>query len=147
MARTSTDGSSRTKNVLAIKQYRSRKGKAAGIQCLNKCLFYNYIQARRIPAALCLNDAKSCYNWIILIIAALCLCRLGAPMKATESMIVTLAQLQHHVHSAFGNSMQAQGQDEWPEPVAGIGQGNSVGPQIWATVSTPCSTFSGRRDS
>jgi len=33
-------------------------------------------------------------------------------MKAMESMIATLAQLWHHVHSAFGNSTQAQGQEE-----------------------------------
>ena len=81
------------KKVLVIEQYGSRKGKAAGIQCLNKRLFYGYVRARRIPAALCSNDAKSCYDRIILIIAALCLCRLGAPMKAMESMIATLAQL------------------------------------------------------
>jgi len=123
--------------ALAEEQYGSRKGKAAGIQCLNKRLFYDYIRATCQPAALCSNDAKSCYNRIILIIAALCLCRLGAPIKATESMITTLAQLRHHVRSAFGNSEISQGQDEWAEPVAGIGQGNGAGPQIWAAVSTP----------
>jgi len=30
--------------VLVVEQYRSQKGKAAGIQCLNKRLFYDYIQ-------------------------------------------------------------------------------------------------------
>ncbi len=123
--------------ALAPEQYGSRKGKAAGIQCLNKRLFYDYIRGRRIPAALCSNDAKSCYDRIVLIIAALCLCRLGAPIKATASMITTLAQLRHHVRSAFGSSTQSQGQQEWTEPVAGIGQGNGAGPQIWAAVSTP----------
>jgi len=52
-------------------------------------------------------------------------------------MIATLAQLRHHVRSAFGNSMQSEGQQDWLEPVAGIGQGNGAGPQIWAAVSTP----------
>jgi len=79
--------------LLAPEQYGSRKGKAAGVQCLNKRLFYDYIRAMHIPAALCSNDAKSCYDRIVLIIAALCLCCLGAPIKATESMISTLAQL------------------------------------------------------
>jgi len=41
------------------------------------------------------------------------------------------------VCSAFGNSTQAQGQAEWAEPTAGIGQGNRAGPQIWVAVSTP----------
>jgi len=49
----------------------------------------------------------------------------------------TLAQLWHHVQSAFGNSAQSQGQTDWPDPVAGIGQGNSTGPQIWVAVSSP----------
>jgi len=89
------------------------------------------------PTALCANDAKSCYNRIILIIAVLCLCRLGATPKATESMIATLAQLCHHVQSAFGNSTQSQGQEDWLEPAAGIGQGNITGPQFWVVVSTP----------
>jgi len=123
--------------ALAAEQYGSRKGKAAGIQCLNKRLYYDYIRGMRIPAALCSNDAKSCYDRIVLIIAALCLCRLGAPPKATESMISTLAQLRHQVRSAFGTSDMSQGQEDWPEPVAGIGQGNGAGPQIWAAVSTP----------
>jgi len=91
----------------------------------------------QIPAALCSNDAKSCYDRIVLIIVALCLCHLGAPLKATESMISTLAQLWHHVRLAFGSSKQSQGQEEWLEQVAGIGQGNGAGPQIWAAVSTP----------
>jgi len=83
--------------ALAAEQYGSRKGKAAGIQCLNKRLYYDYIRGMQIPAALCSNDAKSCYDRIVLIIVALCLCQLGAPQKATESMISTLAQLRHQV--------------------------------------------------
>jgi len=31
------------KDILVIEQYGSRKGKVAGIQCLNKWLFYDYI--------------------------------------------------------------------------------------------------------
>jgi len=99
-------------NVVAEEQYGSQKGKAAGIQCLNKQLFYDYIRARQIPAALCSNDAKSCYNQITFIITALCLCRFGAPLKVTESMISTLAQLQHHVRLAFGNLDISQGQED-----------------------------------
>jgi len=95
----------------------------------------------RIPAALCSNDAKSCYNRIVLLIVALALCRLGAVASAMQSMVTTLAQLQHHVRSAYGNSTCAQGQTEWMEPVAGIGQGNGAGPQIWAAVSAPLFTI------
>jgi len=126
-----------SRQEIAPEQYGSRNNKAAGTQCLNKRLFYDYIRAMHIPAALCSNDAKSCYDRIILVVAALCLCRLGAPLPAVISMTHTLAQLRYHVRSAFGNSDRAQGQVEWKDPVAGIGQGNGAGPQIWAAVSTP----------
>jgi len=64
---------------LAPEQYSSRKSKVANVQSLNKQLFYNSIQFKRQPAALCSNDArKSCYDRIVLLIAALAMCRLGA---------------------------------------------------------------------
>jgi len=128
--------------AMAPEQYGSRNRKAAGTQCLNKRLFYNYIQAMKIPAALCSNDAKSCYNRIVLVIAALCLCRLGAPVSAVKSMTGTIAQLQHHIRSTFGNSIHSQGQaNNWKDLVAGIGQGNGAGPQIWVAISSPLFTI------
>ncbi len=123
--------------LLAPEQYSSRKHKAARTQCLNKRLFYNLHQFFRQPAALCLNDAKSCYNWIVLIIAALSLWQFGALHSAVKSMIQTLASLLHHVHLAFGDLDMAQGQANWKELTTGIGQGNGTGPHIWAAVSTP----------
>ncbi len=126
---------------VAPEQYGSCSQKAAGTQCLNKWLFYEYIRAMRILTALCSNDAKSCYNRIVLLIAVLALCWHGASVPAMESMIATLAQLQHHVRLAYDNSECAQGQVDWTNPVAGIGQGNGTSPQIWATVSTPMLTI------
>jgi len=52
-------------------------------------------------------------------------------------MIDTLANLHHHVCTAYRDSTQYQGQDEWNLPMAGIGQGHGAGPQIWAAVSSP----------
>jgi len=98
---------------------------------------YDYIWAMQIPSALCSNDAKSGYNCTIKLISVLCLCQLGALVSAVVSMTNLLTLLCHHVLSAFGNMDRSQGQEEWPDPVAGISQGNGVGPQIWAAVSMP----------
>jgi len=87
--------------------------------------------------ALCSNNAKSCYDRIMLIVAALCLCCLGADKANVQSMIGTIHGMRHHVWSTFGDSKVAQGCKEWGKPTAGIGQGNGAGPQIWAAVSTP----------
>jgi len=59
----------------------------------------------------------------------------GSPKSAVQSLIQTLAHLNHHIHTAFGNSKSSQGFDKCEEYIAGIGQGNGAGPQIWAAIS------------
>jgi len=62
-------------DVIAPEQYGSHQHKAVITQCLNKWLFYNYHRFTHQPSALCSNDAKSCYDQIILILlATLSLC-------------------------------------------------------------------------
>jgi len=90
-------------NLLAKEQYGSRKEKLAAIQCLNKCLLYNYIWLTHIPLVICSIDAKSCYDCIVLMVAALCLCRLGAPKVAVQSMVLTIHSVQHHMQSSYDN--------------------------------------------
>jgi len=77
-----------------------QEGKLAAIQCLNKCLLYNYVWLTHIPLAICSNDDKSCYDHIVLMVAALCLCRLGAPKAAVQRMVSTIHSMQHHVWSS-----------------------------------------------
>jgi len=126
-----------TLNLLAEEQYGSRKHKAAVLQCLNKGLFYDLLRQGKRPAALCSNDAKSCYDRITLLAAALSLCRLGATISSVQSMLATIHGMNHHIRTAFGDSIQAAGRHTWKTPIAGIGQGNGAGPSIWAAVSSP----------
>ena len=49
-------------NFIAPEQYGGRKGKRAIDHVLNKRLSYDLIRFSRLPAALCSNDAKSCYD-------------------------------------------------------------------------------------
>jgi len=124
-------------NLLAEEQYGSRKHKAAVLQCFNKGLFYDMLWQGKWPAALCSNNAKSCYDRITLLAAALSLCRLGATTPAVQSMLSTIHGMHHHIHTAFGDSTPAAGRTTWNTPIAGIGQGNRAGPSIWAAVSLP----------
>jgi len=48
--------------LLTDEQYGSHQNKDAITQCLNKQLWYDYIRCTCQPAALCSNDAKSCYD-------------------------------------------------------------------------------------
>jgi len=52
--------------ALANEQYGSCKFKDMITQCLNKQLWYDYACTQKAPAALCSNDAKSCYDHIVL---------------------------------------------------------------------------------
>jgi len=91
---------------------------------------YDYMHYTHKPLALCSNDAKSCYDHIVLIVVALCLCHLGAPKTSVQSIVST-------IQSTYGDSDISQGQAQWKDPIAGIDQGNGAGPHIWAAVSTP----------
>jgi len=123
--------------MMADEQYGSHKQKSAIIQCLNKMFFYDLVWFWRQPAALCSNDAKSCYDCIVLLVAALCLCCLGANKMSVFSMISTLQQMDHHIQTTYGDSGKSGNCKKWGSPIAGIGQGNGAGPQIWAAVSSP----------
>jgi len=90
-------------HLLAPEQYGSWKYKLAIVQCLNKLFFYDFLQFHHQAAALCLNDAKSCYNHIMLLIAALCLCQLGTSKPAIVSMINTLHDMEHHIQTSFSD--------------------------------------------
>jgi len=84
-----------------------------------------------------LNDAKSCYDQIPLLAAALCLCHFSGSQSMVDSMITTLHKMEHHIWTTFGDSTLWASRATWQIPVAGIGQGNGAGPHIWAAMSSP----------
>jgi len=87
-----------------------------------------------IPMAVCSNNAKSCYERIVLIVS---LCCLSTPKGSVQSMLSMIHGMQHHLCSSYGDSKTSQGRHQWGVPIAGIGQGNGACPLIWAAVSTP----------
>jgi hypothetical protein len=125
--------------VLAPEQFGSHKSLTSICQALNKVLTYNLICQRRIPAAMCSNDAKSCYNRIVHSVAKLALLHCGAPEPTVDLMFDAIRRLRHHIRTAFGDSTVSYGGDLKPgdPPKHGVGQGNGTGPAIWAILSTP----------
>jgi hypothetical protein len=63
--------------------------------------------------------------------------RIRVPQEPIISMFGTIQKLQHHVQTAFGDSKKFFAANTGKVPIQGVGQGNGVGPQIWALVSTP----------
>jgi hypothetical protein len=125
-----------TNNAVAIKQYSSRKNMSASDQSLNKALTFDLWRQFRQQGALCCNDAKACYNWIVHSCASLCMQRVGVDSNPITSMFQTIQSLEHHVRTSFGQSKSFFKQTS-AILLQGVGQGNGAGPQIWALVSTP----------
>jgi len=122
---------------LAPEQYGSRKGFSAIEHGLNKRLTFDLIRQLCSPAALCSNDAKSCYDRIVHSVATLSMRRLGIPEAPIVSMFQTIQNMQHFVRTSYGDSAASFGGTKWTVPIHGVGQGNGAGPAIWAAVSTP----------
>ena len=95
--------------LLPDEQAGSRKTHRAIFTTLNKVLTADLVRARRVPTILIFNDAKSCYDRIVLWIATLALGRLGAPKEAVLEMTATLQNAKHRVCTAFGDSTSTYG--------------------------------------
>ena len=81
-----------------------------------------------------MNDAKGCYDRIAHSIASLFLQRFGIPASAIVSVFSTLQKAMHFISTGFGRSESVYGNES--PPVNGIGQGNGMGPSLWAIIST-----------
>lgn len=126
-----------TLHALAPEQYGSRKGHSAITHCLNMQLTYDVVRQAKIPAAICSNDAKACYDRIIHAFASLAIQRLGIPIGPIQVMFGTIQQLKHFIRTAHGDSTRFFEGQLTGLPLHGVGQGNGAGPQIWAAVSSP----------
>jgi len=91
-------------NALAPEQYGSRHGLAAIQHSLNYQIILDVIQQLHIPAAICSNDAKACYDHIVHAFASLALQHLGIPLGPIQVMFGTIQMLKHYRHTAFGHS-------------------------------------------
>ena len=122
--------------LIPREQYGSRKQKQAILHAVNKRLLYDITHYQRRPAALCSNDAKSCYDRIIHSVASMALQRLGMPEQPVTCMLVSIQDFEHHVRTAFGDSKSVL-VNEAGIPFQGLCQGNGASPTVWVAVSAP----------
>ena len=122
-------------NLLPDEQAGSRKNHRSNLTALNKVLTNDIIRARKIPSVIIFNDAKSCYDRIVLWVAALAMRRLGATTESTLEMTKTLQSASHKICTAYGDSTTTYGGHDSYPPLQGVGQGNGAGPAIWVAIS------------
>jgi hypothetical protein len=122
---------------LVWEKYGSREGKNAIDQALNKVLSFDLIRQAQMDAAMCSNDSKRCYDRIVHSITSIIMQQQNVPASACICVFTTLHNLHHTVRTIYGDYKSGYGGTLWEVPYSGVGQGNGVGPEIWAVVSTP----------
>ena len=124
-------------NDIAPEQYGSRKHKSAIDQALHKHLSYDIIRQTKLPAALCSNDAKSCYDRVLHSIVSLAYRRLGVPNPPVQCMLDSIQNMKHHIRTSHGVSTITLSKTNTLLPFQGILQGNGASPTTWVIISTP----------
>jgi len=82
-------------NSLAPEQYGSSHGLAVIQHSLNYQIILDVIWQLHIPAMICSNNAKACYNCIVHAFASLVLQHLGIPLGPIQVMFGTIPMLNH----------------------------------------------------
>jgi hypothetical protein len=119
---------------LAPEQFGSRNKHSAIAQALNKRILFDCIRVHHHPTCWVFTDAKSCYDRIVHTPASLALQRLGVGKAVVKSLFNTIANMKHYIRTGLGDSKKSY--QSGLVPFQGVGQGNGMGPCIWAVVSS-----------
>ena len=126
------------KGYLAREQFGSRKEKSAIEHALNKRITIDIARQSKTPAVYIANDAKSCYDRILLMVAYLTMRQMNIPRVTAISCIETLVMMERTVKTVYGESDLGYATSKLIDEILhGIGQGNGYGPIIWAGISSP----------
>ena len=132
-------------DMIPDEQAGARKHRMAITSVLEKVLVMDIIRMRKLTAVVMSNDAKACYDRIVLWLAAIAICRLGIPAEPMQSMILTLQKARHSIKTAYGLSTRTYSRFG-NMPLQGVGQGNGAGPTIWAAISAILITIMHQED-
>ena len=83
-----------------------------------------------------MNDTQGCYDRIDHTFAILVLMFFGIPWRITRNCFRPLQQGRHRIKTGYGLSKPVNGNEDPEEPIAGIGQGNSMCPSLWCLMSS-----------
>lgn len=123
--------------MLAPEQFGSRQHKSAIEHATNKRLVMDINRQSGTNSVYVANDAKACYDRILLMVAYLTMRKFGVPAVVAKSTIATILTMKHRVRTKYGDSKSYYGGDKWDTLPHGCGQGNGYGPALWACISSP----------
>ena len=126
-----------SRGLFTEEQYGSRKKKSAVEHALNKWLVLDIARQNNDECIYIANDAKSCYDCILLMVAYLGMSKHGIHLLIAKCSITGLIDMEMSIRTVYGDSKQKYGGKKWKKFPHGIGQGNGYGPAIWAAISCP----------
>jgi hypothetical protein len=113
----------------------SRPGRRTQELLLTKHLHYAILRLSRQNGSSFDNDAKSCFDRIVMPVASLAAQQLGMPTKACEVFLSTLSKIKYHVKTAYGISERSYSSND-KRTIHGPGQGGRGSPAIWVAISS-----------
>jgi exonuclease III len=120
--------------VLGDEQDGSRKRRKAQDVLVRKHATLSVLRLSRSNAVFLDNDAKSCYDRIVMLMASLCCQSIGMDKKACRLFLKTLDSARYHVKTQLGVSQEFYSTTR-EETMHGPGQGGRGSPSIWIAIS------------
>ena len=81
------------------------------------------------------NDAKSCFDRIVMTLGSICSQHMGMPKKACELFLKTLQSMNYHIKTSFGISEEHYHSTR-DYTIHGPGQGGRGSPSMWLIISS-----------
>ena len=81
------------------------------------------------------NDAKSCFDRIVMTVASLCSQQLGMPPAPCATFLTALSQMIYHIKTSFGVSNEHYSSTT-DYTIHGPGQGGRGSPCVWLIISS-----------
>jgi len=119
--------------VLGEEQHGSRRSRMAIDAVMLKLVSYDLSRALKKDMVSMDNDAKSCYDRIVIPLAMLASRRLGVPKTVARAHAETLRNMLHRIRTSHGVSEAAY--SALIDELCGIGQGSGAGPALWVAIS------------
>jgi hypothetical protein len=120
--------------VFGEEQSGGRKGKRCQDVLLFKHLVYSILRLSKSNGSTFDNDAKSCYDRIVMLGASLMAQRIGMDTKIVELFIKMLDEVKYHAKTIYGVSkLSYQSSEQYG--IHGPGQGGRASPSVWTVIS------------
>jgi hypothetical protein len=113
----------------------SRPDRQTGEISLFKHFMFSISRTTQTDLATFDNDAKSCYDRIVMTLASLSAQRLGIDPKVCELLLHILHSHKHKISTQHGTSTEHFTSNE-SKPIHGPGQGGKSSSAIWMIIST-----------